>query len=110
MPAHNRRDGDDVIDFGRVLQSKHEPDAEDGYDAKGTNVFEHIRGTGSPTKLSQTRRVFTNEGGILYHTLGTVVPQVSSPQPPALVVSRAIKLQLTIAGLMYAPKILSFLN
>ena len=41
VAAHNRRDGDDVIDFGRVFQSKHEPDAEDGQHAEGANVFQH---------------------------------------------------------------------
>lgn len=41
VAAHNRRDGDDVIDFGRVFQSKHEPDAQDGQHAEGANVFQH---------------------------------------------------------------------
>jgi len=41
VPAHNRRDSDDVIDFGRVFQSKHEPDAQNGQHAEGANVFQH---------------------------------------------------------------------
>ena len=34
MATHNRRDRDDVIDFGRVFQAKHEPDRQYGHHAE----------------------------------------------------------------------------
>jgi hypothetical protein len=39
VPAHNRRNRDDVIDFGRVFQAKHEPDSQNCHHAEGADVL-----------------------------------------------------------------------
>ena len=39
VTAHDRRDGDNVIDFGRVFQAKHEPDRQDSHHAERANVL-----------------------------------------------------------------------
>ena len=39
VATHNRRDGDDVIDFGRVFQAKHQADGQHSHHAEGADVL-----------------------------------------------------------------------
>ena len=42
VAADNRRNGDDVIDLGRVLQAKHESDRQNSHHAEGAGVLYHM--------------------------------------------------------------------